>query len=395
MQNGTATIKQAFPPNQEDIVTKDNWFTSKKHLQGYCHSGELSPCRMIWKGSQKPSLLSYADDSLDLATIYVHKHESVLAYLERTNTDAFLVLHKGKVLYENYFNGYPFYQPHALNSASKSFVGLIVGLLADEGVLDLTKKAFYYIPELEGTGLGEGTVQQLLDMQVPVKYMEADTPMGIGRGTPIFIASGSIPKPENYHGPENLYEFMVASKRDIPPGTVFKYENGQTETLGWIIKRLTGKNLAELIQQYIWSKLGAEENACMHLDGIGTDIASGGMRATLRDLGRFGSMMCNNGFYNGQQIIPVSIIREIQKGGNPQLLEESNHHYLPGFSYHNQWWISHDQYGGYSARGKFDQQIHIAPKTETVIVKLSSNYSPQPEGMQACQAIIAYLAKNE
>lgn len=268
---------------------------------------------MIWKGSQKPSLLSYADDSLDLATIYVHKHESVLAYLERTNTDAFLVLHKGKILYENYFNGYPFYQPHALNSASKSFVGLIVGLLADEGVLDLTKKAFYYIPELEGTGLGEGTVQQLLDMQVPVKYMEADTPMGIGRGTPIFIASGSIPKPENYHGPENLYEFMVASKRAIPPGTVFKYENGQTETLGWIIKRLTGKNLAELIQQYIWSKLGAEENACMHLDGIGTDIASGGMRATLRDLGRFGSMMCNNGFYNGQQIIPVPIIREIQK----------------------------------------------------------------------------------
>ncbi|WP_053593049.1 serine hydrolase domain-containing protein [Lysinibacillus sp. FJAT-14222] len=392
MQNLTNKM-QAFPPNSADIVTKDNWLTSIKNLQGYCHIGELSPCRIIWRGSQKPSLLSYAKDSLDLENIYVNKDENVLSYLERTNTDAFLVLHKGKVLYENYFNGYKSYQPHALNSATKSFVGLIVSLLADEGLLNLNKRASFYIPELEGTGLGDGTVQQLLDMQVPVKYMEANTPMGIGRGTPIFIASGSIPKPDNYNGPENLYEFMISSKKDIPPGTVFKYENGQTETLGWIIKRLTGKNLAELIQELIWSKLGAEENALMHLDQIGTDIASGGMRATLRDLVRFGDMMCNDGYYNGQQIIPEHIIRGIQKGGDPKFLAGSTHNYLSGFSYHNQWWVSHDRYGGYSARGKFDQRIHIASKADTVIVKLSSYHSPKSEGIDVYKAIIEYLVK--
>ncbi|QQP10228.1 beta-lactamase family protein [Lysinibacillus agricola] len=392
MQNLTNKM-QAFSTNSADIVTKDNWLTSIKNLQGYCHIGELSPCRIIWRGSQKPSLLSYAKDSLDLENIYVNKDENVLSYLERTNTDAFLVLHKGKVLYENYFNGYKSYQPHALNSATKSFVGLIVSLLADEGLLNLNKRASFYIPELEGTGLGDGTVQQLLDMQVPVKYMEANTPMGIGRGTPIFIASGSIPKPDNYNGPENLYEFMISSKKDIPPGTVFKYENGQTETLGWIIKRLTGKNLAELIQELIWSKLGAEENALMHLDQIGTDIASGGMRATLRDLVRFGDMMCNDGYYNGQQIIPEHIIRGIQKGGDPKFLAGSTHNYLSGFSYHNQWWVSHDRYGGYSARGKFDQRIHIASKADTVIVKLSSYHSPKSEGIDVYKAIIEYLVK--
>lgn len=393
MQSITKNEMKVFPPNPEDIVTKDNWFSSKKNLQAYCHTGELSPSRMIWRGNYKPTPLSYTKDPLDLAKINVTDAESVLAYLERTNTDAFLVMHNGKVLYENYFNGYISYQPHALNSATKSFVGLIVSLLVDEGLLDLNKKASFYIPELEGTGLGEGTVQQLLDMQVPVKYMEADTPMGIGRGTPIFIASGSIPKPDNYNGPENLYEFMISSKEDKLPGTIFKYENGQTETLGWIVKRLTGKNLAELIQEFIWSKLGAEENALMHLDKIGTDIASGGMRATLRDLARFGEMMRNNGYYNGQQIIPEQIIREIQKGGNQKYLAESSHHYLSGFSYYNKWWVSHDRHGGYSARGKFDQRIYIAPKADTVIVKLSSYHSSNSEGIDAFQAIIEYIVK--
>lgn len=295
MQPITKNEMEVFPPYTEDIIKKDNWFTSQKNLQRYCHSGDLSTSRIIWRGNQNPTQLSYTKDQLDLEKIKDKNAESVLSYLERTNTDAFLVMHQGKVMYENYFNGYKSYQPHAMNSVTKSFVGLIVSLLADEGLLDLNKKASFYIPELEGKGLGEGTVQQLLNMQVPVKYMEADTPLGIGSGTPIFIATGSIPKPDNYNGPENLYEFMLSSKKDKIPGTEFYYENGQTETIGWIVKRLTGKNLEELIQEIIWSKLGAEENALMQLDLIGTDIASGGMRATLRDLVRFGEMMLNNG----------------------------------------------------------------------------------------------------
>jgi CubicO group peptidase (beta-lactamase class C family) len=104
-------------------------------------------------------------------------------------------------------------------------------------------------------------------------------------------------------------------------------------------------------------------------------------------------MMCNNGYYNGQQIIPEHIIREIQRGGNSKYLAESDHHDLPGFSYHNKWWVSHDRYGGYSARGKFDQQIHIAPKADTVIIKLSSYHSPNSEGIDAFQAIIEYIGK--
>ncbi|MFE4707895.1 serine hydrolase domain-containing protein [Peribacillus simplex] len=393
MQSITKNEMKVFPPRPEDIVTKDNWFTSQKNLQQYCHSGELSASRIIWRGNQKSTQLSYAKDQLDLEKINDNNAESVLAYLERTNTDAFLVMHKGKVVYENYFNGYKSYELHAMNSATKSFVGLIVSLLADEGLLEVNKKASFYIPELEGTGLGDGTVQQLLDMQVPVKYMEADTPWGIGRGTPIFIASGSMPKPDNYNGPENLYEFMLSSKKDKIPGTAFYYENGQTETLGWIVKRLVGKNMAELIQEQIWSKLGAEENAEMQVDLIGTDISNCGMRATLRDLARFGEMMLNDGYYNCQQIIPEHIIKEIKKGGNRKYLAESiTHSHLSEFSYLNQWWISHDQYGGYSARGRFDQQIYIAPKADIVIVKLSSHL-PRAKETIAFQKIIKYILK--
>ncbi|MFT9846590.1 serine hydrolase domain-containing protein [Aneurinibacillus sp. REN35] len=390
MKSVTRDEKKVFPPHMEDLITKDNWFTSQKNVQWYCQNDELGPSRIIWRGNRQATSLLYAEKGLDLDVFGNEDEESVLDYLKRTNTDAFLVMHKGKIVYENYFNGYKPYQLHAINSATKSFIGLIIGVLWHEGELDLDKKSSFYIPELEGTGLGDGTIQQLMDMQVPVKYMEIDTPMGIGRGTLIFIAAGAMPKPDNYNGPENLYEVMLSSKKDKPSGASFYYENGQTEVLGWIAKRLTGKNIAELIQDTIWFKLGAEENASMQLDPIGTDVANCGMRATLRDLARFGEMMLNYGYYNDQQIIPERIIREIQKGSNKEYFEASDFGYLSGFSYHNQWWVNHDPFDGYSAHGRFDQRIYIAPKADTLIVKLSS-YLPQKYETEVFQTITKYL----
>lgn len=372
---------QAFPPLQEDIVKLENWFTTPEKIRSLFCEGEIQPTRNIWRGGSSPTPLPYAANQMDLKALSVSvgegEVESAFDLLTKTKTDAFLVLHKGEIVYEEYFNGFKPYQLHAMNSITKSFVSLIVCLLADQGIVDLEGKASIYIPELHGTGLGEGTVQQLLDMQVPVNYTYTSMPktgtVTIGRGTPYFIASGSLPKPDQYDGPENLYEFMLSSQADKTPGTQFFYENGQTETLAWIVKRFTGKNMAELIQEHIWSKLGAEENATMTIDPIGTDIAGSGMSATLRDLARFGEMMRNEGYYNGQQIIPTHIIREAQKECNKEYVAASDFGSLPGYSYHNQWWQSNDQFGGYQANGRFDQRIYITPDAETVIVKLSSN----------------------
>ncbi|WP_077595964.1 serine hydrolase domain-containing protein [Oceanobacillus kimchii] len=379
---------ETFPPKK--IITKDNWLHSEENLRAYTHRSDFGATRTIWRGQQQPTLLTYDNHYLDLTNIMTEQGNLVSDYLEETNTDAFIITRKGKIVYEDYFNGYLYYEPHALNSASKSFVGVLVALMVHEGLLDLNKKSAYYLPELEGTGLGNGTIQQLLDMQVPVTFPPVETPFGFGRGTPILIATGSILKPKGYKGPENIYEFILANQSAGTPGTVFKYENAQTETLAWIMKRVTGKNLAQLIQEMIWMKVGAEENALIHIDPIGTDVASGGMRATLRDLARFGEMMLHRGYYNKQQIIPEVLFRDTLRGSNREMLAKSADHYVKEYSYHNHWWIANNDYAAYAARGKFNQEIYIAPNAEVVIVKLSTYIHPTV-GEPYYDAIIRHL----
>lgn len=363
--------KESFPPKK--VITKDNWLESEENLRAYTQRSEFGPTRTIWRGDKQATSLCYEDYPLDLSTIKTEQGTSISDYLEQTKTDAFMIMKKGKVLYEDYFNGYQHYEPHALNSATKSFVGLLVEIIAFDGLLDLNQKASYYLPELEGAGLGNGTIQQLLNMQVPITFTPVETPYGFGRGTPILIATESMTKPKGYKGPENIYEFIMDSQSAGTPGTEFKYENAQTETLAWIIKRITGKNLAQLLQEFIWQKLGAEENAFIHIDPIGTEIASGGMRATLRDLTRFGEMMLRQGYYNHQQIIPEPLFRNSLEGSNRQMLARSVDAYLKTYSYCHHWWIANNSYHAYAARGKFNQEIYIAPQAEVVIVKLSTN----------------------
>src|SRR5699024_9951598 len=343
-----------------------------------------------------PTSLQYNNEQINLTEIKDKNGESVNSFLKRNDVDAYLIIHKNKVIYENYFNNYKSYEPHAVNSVTKSFVGLVTTILADKGELDLNQKAEYYIPELKNTGLGNGTIQELLHMQVPVKYKwEQLTPgIDIGHGTPIFYATDSLPKPRDYNGPENLYEFMLSSTVDVEPGTKLFYENGQTETIGWVLKCVTGENLSSLIQEIIWSKIGAEENALMLLDPIGTEIANCGMRATLRDLAKFGQMMLQNGHYNGKQIVPEHLIEDIKQGGNQDFFAKRYGDLRKGFSYFNKWWVSHDQFDTYSARGRFGQQVIVSPKTDTVIVQLASHRPRLTSEPPFTNEVLKYLSKN-
>jgi CubicO group peptidase (beta-lactamase class C family) len=90
-------------------------------------------------------------------------------------------------------------------------------------------------------------------------------------------------------------------------------------------------------------------------------------------MARFGEMIRRGGNFNGQQVVSAEVIADIRRGGSREAFAKAGYKTLPGWSYHNQWWVSHDDHGTFTARGIHGQTVYIDPKAEMVIVRFASN----------------------
>ena len=111
----------------------------------------------------------------------------------------------------------------------------------------------------------------------------------------------------------------------------------------------------------------------MAVDRSGMAMSGGGMSLTLRDMARFGEMMRLGGRFNGHEIVPEAVVADIARGADPTHFAKSGIATLPGASYRHQWWVLHDKFGAYMARGIHGQAIWIAPKAEMVIARFASH----------------------
>jgi len=166
--------------------------------------------------------------------------------------------------------------------------------------------------------------------------------------------------------------------------------------MGWIISRFTGKSVADLLSERIWSKMGAEQDGYYSVDAIGTPFAGGGFNASLRDMARFGELIRNNGFANGQQILPKAVIDDIRTGGSREAFAKAGYKLLDGWSYRNMWWITHNEHGAFAARGVHGQTVYIDPVAEMVIVRFAShpvagNAAIDPFSLPAYHAVAKFL----
>ncbi len=173
----------------------------------------------------------------------------------------------------------------------------------------------------------------------------------------------------------NIYDLLREAKETAPPGTTFSYNNGSTETLAWIIRTITGKTLAENVSERIWSKIGMEQNAYYVTDETGIEQASAGLNATARDMAKFGELLLHNGQYHGMQVLSSSISENIKSVRKGELAIEQG----TSISYHNQWWIPHNEHGAFEVLGSYGQRLYIDPKTNMVIVHFSSNVAPSSD----------------
>ena len=245
-----------------------------------------------------------------------------------------MVLHKGRIVYERYFGALEPQRQHAAFSVTKSFVGTLAAILAHEGKLDPAAPVANYVPELKDSAYGDATVRQVMDMTIGVKYSENYT----DPKAEVFDyarSGGMLPAPPGYQGPRTFYQFLVTLQKEGEHGQAFAYKTANAEVLAWIIKRASGKAFSELVSERIWRNLGAEYDAYVAVDSIGVESGGGGLYTSLRDLARVGEMMRNDGRYNGRQIIPAEVVKDIRSGANKEHFAKGGYPTLPGASYRN------------------------------------------------------------
>ena len=212
--------------------------------------------------------------------------ESLLA----NYTDGILILHRGRIVYERYFGVLDAHTPHIAYSVTKSFVATVAATLVHEGSLDEQATVSHYLPELASGGFADATIRHLLDMTTGVQYTEDYTDENSSVWQ--FTRAGHIrPRPPGYKGPESFYDYLRPLAKDTHHGERFAYKTVNTDTLGWVLRRVTGCSVSELLRERLWSKLGVEEDAYFAVDETGVEFAGGGLNLTLRDMARFGEMM--------------------------------------------------------------------------------------------------------
>ena len=371
-------LMMGFPPPPELRVGSEGEISGSSFPQtrwAFSHQRELKATVNVRRGAAAASILPRAlrDDIDGVAFTTVEGEQTTWAQsLEAMFTDGIVVLHRGAIVYETYRGALSAELPHIAFSMSKSFVGLLAAMLAHEGKIDPAAPVARYVPELEGSAFADASVRQVMDMTVGVKYSENYTDPEAEVRT-YGIAAGYGKPPQGYDGPRSIVDFLRTLKKQGEHGEAFAYKTCNTEVLAWIVQRVTGKPMAQLISERIWQKIGAEEDASIIVDPAGMAACGGGMSIALRDLARFGEMMRKGGRFNGQQIAPEAVVADIAKGAEPAHFAKAGYHTLPGWSYRAQWWVSHNDLGAYTARGIHGQVCWIAPKAELVIARFASH----------------------
>lgn len=391
------------PPPADKIIrfTDADYFSFPKLRWTVCHFRQLMPTAGVSRGLGAPVPIERKiDDSIDAVTftpLHGGKKMTWAQSLAANYTDGIVILHDGLLVYERYSGCLDEAGQHGAMSVTKSITGLLGEMLVAEGTLDETAKVGALVPELANSAFGDATLRQVLEMTTGLRYSEdyADPNAEVWR----YSAAGSpLPKPADYAGPRSYFDYLQTVRKQGEHGKAFAYKTINTDTLGWIISRKTGKSVADLLSQRIWSQMGAEQDAYFTVDSIGTPFAGGGLSAGLRDLARIGQLLLDGGVVHGKRLVPAAAIERIRAGGDKAAFARAGYADLQGWSYRGMWWVSHNEHGAFMARGVHGQSIYVDPAARMVIARFgshptASNAANDPTTLPAFDAVAKHLMR--
>jgi CubicO group peptidase (beta-lactamase class C family) len=343
-------IMQGFPPKEPNQATLDNWRKAPYCNWAFHHVRELVPSAEI----QNDPMNVWELDSGNLDTSEIGLDEALI----QTDTDALVIIHDNKLVYETYRNGMTSRDPHILMSVSKSMLGLIAGTLVERNELSEKDLITKYVPELASSAYAEATVRNLLDMRVGVffneDYLATEGPIIDYR-----YAANWNPVPKDREAGD-LRSFMSSLKEvDGTHGGRFHYVSPNTDLLAWVFERATGMRYADLVSDRLWKPLGAEASGYITVDRVG------GARAA--------------GQRQGKQVIPKQWINDIIHNGDPQAWIDGDFYNDMGkreMHYRSKWYIRREAEPLIFGLGIHGQFLFIDPAKQLSIAWFSSQNNP-------------------
>ncbi|MEM1439680.1 MAG: serine hydrolase [Pseudomonadota bacterium] len=307
-------------------------------------------------------------------------------YLRRNDVTSLLVIKDGAIVFETYRMGATATTAFTSWSMGKSLTSTLLGIAIERGLITSENDfARDYVPELDASGYRDVTLRDLLQMSSGVKFVEDYTKPNSKEGQSWMLGVAEQRMPYN----DTILWF---DEKLHPPGEAFYYASIETQVIGWVVRRATGRPLADLLSEWIWQPMGAGNDASWLLDRPGgMEIASCCVNATTRDYARLGLLMLENGRYNGEAIIPKRWI-ETATHEDPArpFLHRGNVGRESRFGYQHFWWLWPNGQA-FTARGYGGQWLYVNPEENTVIVQ-TAIYSGDSEGDDWPETVAAFDA---
>lgn len=362
---------RAFAQPSEAIADNPLATTAANQAATFRNQDLARPVRAIRAGRQPRPLPPHARSLAGMTFKSGDRTVGIDDYMTRRRTTGLLVLKKGEVALERYGLGNGPESRWTSFSTAKSMTSTLAGAALHDGAIrSLDDTVSRYLPRMAGTAYQDVTVRNLLRMASGVAWTEDYDPTGKSDIAALGAALAT-------RRPGAVLDLMASRPRAAPQGSVFNYSTGESCLLGAVVSAATGRPLADYYAEKVWGPAGMEADGYWQLESPGgLDLGGMGVSARLRDFGRFGQFILEDGEAGGQRLLPQGW-RDL--AGQPDAestgfgkLEKG---YPLGYGY--QWWVlprkagsAHD--GAFTAQGIFGQFVYVNPREQVVAVVWSA-----------------------
>jgi CubicO group peptidase (beta-lactamase class C family) len=344
--------KQRYP-----LGTPTTWFYDERVRVGsFSHLDDILPHDTL-RRSAAPLPLPKATDEPFIRYSFEQKTYRLNDFLDRQRITGLLLIRNGQILAERYQYDRTADQRFVSQSIAKSITSLAIGIaLAEKKIASLDDTVAKYVPRLAGSSYGETTIRNILRMSSGVRFNEAyDGNDDLKRFSIDRYKRNSIAA---------LREFQI---RDAEQGAHFHYASAETVNLVLVLRAVTGMSLTAYLTPRLWQPMGAEADASWVTLPDGTVSGAGSFNAILRDYGRLGMLLANDGMAGGKQLIPKDYLLDATDWHRqPDAFKPRRA--TPYFGYGYQFWLFPGETRRFALLGVYGQTIFVDPELKLVLV---------------------------
>lgn len=367
--------------------------TPENQAATFRNQDQVWPHRVIRRGDAVRPLPPHARSLADLTFEVGDARLRLGDFMARRRTAGLLVLKDGEIALERYGMGNGPESRWASFGATTSLTSTLAGAaLHDGAIASLDDPCDLYLPQLCGSAYEGVTVRNVLRMCSGVAWSEDDPPEGRSdlRRLARIMVSGR---------PGSVLDLLSARPRAQPQGVVFNYSTGEACLLGAVVAAATGRPLADYCAEAIWGPAGMEADGCWLLEcEDGLELGGLGVSACLRDVGRFGQLVLDDGAaFGGRRVLPPGW-RDL--AGQPDSAPTAFGRPTPGSpaGYGYQWWALPGapfadglHASAFLALGGFGQRLYVNP-AERVVVAIQSAWRQPHDGDAELETVMLLRA---